>query len=126
MYIIFNNSHATKSISVWTCGKCLLTTTSDYSLFTYLVTAVSLQQFRSRERDVFPNVVCDYQAPDTCNPNNQPVPCCQRPEVLGGTPTLGTTMDTPTTLSTVGTASGAMVVSSLLLMAAMSFATLLL
>ena len=119
MYIIFNNSHATKSISVWTCGKCLLTTTSDYSLFT----AASLQQTRSRPRDVFPNVVCDYRAPDICNPNNQPVPCCQRPEVLGYTPT---TMDTPTTLSTVGTASGAMVVSSLLLMAAMSFVTLLL
>ena len=109
MYIIFNDSHATKSISVRACGKCLLTTTSVHSLFT----AVSLQQFRSRERDVFPNVVCDYQAPDTCNPNNQPVPCCQRPEVLGGTPTLGT-------------ASGAMVVSCLLLMAAMSLATLLL
>ena len=109
VYIIFNNSHATKSISVWTCGKCLLTTTSVYSLFT----AVSLQQTRSRARDVFPNVVCDYQTPDTCNPNNQPVPCCQRPEVLGGT-------------STLGTASGAMVVSSLLLMAAMSFVTLLL
>ena len=96
-----HDSHATKSISVWTCGKCLLTTTSDYSLFT----AVSLQNFRSRQSDVFPNVVCDYRAPDTCNPNNQPVPCCQRPEVIG---------------------SGAMVVSSLLLMAAMSFVTLLL
>ena len=100
-----NKSHATKSISVWACGKCLLSTTSDH-----LVTAVSLQQTRSTPRDAFPNVVCDYRAPDICGPNNPPVPCCQRPEVRGGTPT-------------VGTASGAMVVSSLLLMAAMSFVT---
>ena len=89
-----NNSHATKSISVWTCGKCLLSTTSDYYS---LVTAASLQQLRSTPRDVFPNVVCDYQAPDICNPNNQPVPCCLRPEVLDYTPT---TMDTPTTVGT--------------------------
>ena len=78
-----------------------------------LVIAVSLQQSRGTQRDMFPNVVCDYRAPDICNPNNPPVPCCQRPEVLGGTPT-------------VGTASGAMIMSSLLLMAAMSFVTLLL
>ena len=82
-----------------TCGK---NTTSKYYL---LVTVVPLQQSRSTPRDQFPNVVCDYRAPDNCNPNNQPVPCCQRPEVLG---------------------SGAMVVSSLLLMVAMSFVTLLL
>ena len=96
------------------CGK---NTTSKYYP---LVTVVSLQQFHSTPRDVFPNVVCDYRAPDNCNPNNQPVPCCQRPEVLGFTPT---TMDTT---STVGTAGGAMVVSSLLLMVAVSFVTLLL
>ena len=89
------------------CGK---NTTSKYYP---LVTVVPLQQFLSTPRDEFPNVVCDYRAPDNCNPNNQPVPCCQRPEVLGSTPT-------------VGTASGAMVVSSLLLMAAMSLVTLLL
>ena len=96
---------------------CKLSTTSKYYL---LVTVVPLQQFRSTPRDVFPNVVCDYRAPDNCNPNNQPVPCCQRPEVLGFTPT---TMDTT---STVGTTSGAVVVSSLLLMVAVSFVTLLL
>ena len=96
---------------------CKLSTTSKYYL---LVTVVPLQQFRSTPRDEFPNVVCDYRAPDNCNPNNQPVPCCQRPEVLGFTPT---TMDTT---STVGTAGGAMVVSSLLLMVAVSFVTLLL
>ena len=89
------------------CGK---NTTCKYYP---LATVVPLQQFRSTPRDVFPNVVCDYRAPDNCNPNNQPVPCCQRPEVLGSTPT-------------VSTASGAMVVSSLLLMVAMSFVTLLL
>ena len=102
---------------------CKLSTTSKYYL---LVTVVPLQQFRSTPRDIFPNVTCDYRAPDNCNPNNQPVPCCQRPEVLGFTPT---TMNTPTTMdttSTVGTASGAMVMSSLVLMAAMSFVTLLL
>ena len=82
-----------------TCGK---NTTSKYYL---LVTVVPLQQSRSTPGDQFPNVVCDYRAPDNCNPNNQPVPCCQRPEVLG---------------------SGAMVVSSLLLMVALSFVTLLL
>jgi len=69
------------------------------------MTVVPLQQLLSTERDEFPNIVCDYRAPDNCNPNNQPVPCCQRPEVIG---------------------SGTMVVSSLLLMAAMSFVTLLL
>ena len=90
-----HNSHATKSISV--CGHVVSVN--------LLSSTVSLQEFRSRQNDVFPNVVCDYRAPDTCNPNNQPVPCCQRPEVIG---------------------SGAMVVSSLLLMAAMSFVTLLL
>ena len=58
-----------------------------------------------RERESLQNVVCDYRAPDICNPDNQPVPCCQRPEVLGG---------------------GAMVVSSLVLMVAMTFVTLLL
>ena len=102
------------------CGK---NTTSKYYP---LVTVVPLQQFLSTPRDEFPNVVCDYRAPDNCNPNNQPVPCCQRPEVLGFTPT---TMNTPTTMdttSTVGTASGAMVVGSLLLMVPMSLATLLL
>ena len=81
------------------CGK---NTTSKYYP---LVTVVPLQQFLSTPRDVFPNVVCDYRAPDNCNPNNPPVPCCQRPEVIG---------------------SGAVVVSSLLLMVALSFVTLLL
>ena len=81
------------------CGK---NTTSNYYP---LVTVVLLQQFRSTPRDVFPNVVCDYRPPDNCNPNNPPVPCCQRPEVIG---------------------SGAVVVSSLLLMVALSFVTLLL
>ena len=81
------------------CGK---NTTSKYYP---LVTVVLLQQFHSTPRDVFPNVVCDYRAPDNCNPNNPPVPCCQRPEVIG---------------------SGAVVVSSLLLMVALSFVTLLL
>ena len=74
-----------------TCGK---NNTSKYYL---LVTVVSLQQFRSTPRDVFPNVTCDYRAPDNCNPNNPPVPCCQRPEVLGFTPI---TMDTTTTMDT--------------------------
>ena len=58
---------------------------------------VVLQKLLIRERDYFPDVVCDYRAPDSCDPNNPPLPCCQRPEV---------------------TASGVMVVSSLLLMAA--------
>ena len=66
---------------------------------------VVLQKLLIRERDYFPDVVCDYRAPDSCDPNNPPLPCCQRPEV---------------------TASGVMVVSSLLLMAAMTLVTLLL
>ena len=72
------------------------------------------QKLLFRERDYFPDVVCDYRAPDSCNPNNPPLPCCQRPKVLGDTTSTNTT------------ASGVMVVSSLLLMAAMSLVTLLL
>ena len=59
---------------------CWAPCTSKYYPF---VTVVPLQQFRSTPSDIFPNVVCDYRAPDICNPNNQPVPCCQRPEVVG-------------------------------------------
>jgi len=66
---------------------------------------VVLQKLLIRERDYFPDVVYDYRAPDSCDPNNPPLPCCQCPEV---------------------TASGVMVVSSLLLMAAMTLVTLLL
>ena len=72
------------------------------------------QKLLFRERDYFPDVVCDYRAPDSCNPNNPPLPCCQCPKVLGDTTSTNTTP------------SGVMVVSSLLLMAAMSLVTLLL
>ena len=66
--------------------------------------------------DYIPDVVCDYRAPDSCNPNDRPLPCCQRPEVFDDT--ISTT--------TTSTASGTMVLSSLLLMAAMNLVTLLL
>ena len=70
------------------------------------VTVIRLQTFRFTERVDLPNVICDYRATDTCNPGNPPLPCCQRPEVVGG--------------------SGVMIVSSLLLMTAVNIATLLL
>ena len=41
---------------------------------------VVLQKLLIRERDYFPDVVCDYRAPDSCDPNNPPLPCCQCPE----------------------------------------------
>ena len=68
----------------------------------------------STKTDYIPDVVCDYRPPDSCNPNDLPLPCCQRPEVVGDT------------ISTTTTASGVMVLSSLLLMAAMNLVTLLL
>ena len=49
------------------------------------------QKLLFRERDYFPDVVCDYRAPDSCNPNNPPLPCCQRPKVLGDTTSTNTT-----------------------------------
>ena len=79
-------------------------------MFTFAV--AHLQVFT--KTDYIPNVVCDYQAPDNCNLNNLPLPCCQRPEVVGDA------------ISTTTTASGVMVVSSLLLMAAMNLVILLL
>ena len=55
--------------------------------------------------------MCDYRAPDICNTNSQPVPCCQRPEVLGFTPT---TMNTPTTMDTTSTVGTDSVVTALI------------
>ena len=85
----------------------------DHFCFSYFC-YVHFQEVWFTETDYIPDVVCDYRAPDSCNPSNPPLPCCQRPEVLGDT------------TSTTTTASGVMVVSSILLMVTITLVTLLL
>ena len=71
-------------------------------------------------------MVCDYRMNDTCNPGNSPLSCCERPEVVG-TVTPSTATPTTVTPTPATPANGVvMVVSSMLLMAGMSIATLLL
>ena len=46
------------------------------------------QKLLFRERDYFPDVVCDYRAPDSCNPNNPPLHAASVPKSLVTLPAL--------------------------------------